>query len=381
MPKAKKKSKEDLSMSNVPAAVKRQAAKADKMLQKAAAGQDPYDDGKQTDDPDLVATDPDPNQDPPVEPVDPEPDPQPAATPEPVVSQGERFEPGQAPSAIDPADPGKDWQQSYRVLDGKYKAEMGRLLTIIENQDKMLKQFEKTLEAVQSGVQPAQAQPAQSSNITKVDPTLFESYGDEMVQFANTVNTVIDENTRLKQQIATQPAATSPGFDEIKTQVTNLTGELHMTKKDRYYGDLDRLVPDWETINVTQPWAQFLDRTDPIYGMSYRQMMDVSHQNLDARKVAAIFLKYKSEAGIQTPNPGQQQTVQTDPLEAEAVPAPAGGATNPDESQRQQDVVTVEMLKEAKNKVVQGQMTEDDFNKIHNKFMRQLKAAQGKGKR
>lgn len=378
MPKAKAK-KEDFQK-KTPKSVSKQGAQADKMLAKLAAGEDPYGKDKPVD-PVVEPADPPAEPAPvPAEPAVADPPAAPAADPKPAAPV-QKFEPGMA--NVTPAQDGGEWQHKYQVLEGKYNSEMQRLEIVLQNQDALMKTMQQTIESLQAGQAPAAAA-APAASVNKIDPKLFDTYGTEMVELATGFNSLIEENAALKAQIASAPAAaqSSEGFDEVKGRVDNIEAGMMISKKDQYYDALDRAVPTWEQINVTPAFNQFLDTTNPIYNATYRQIMAHAHKNLDARQVSAVFFEFNRVSGI-TPEPGSTVVPDNDSLAAEAVPTPAGGAQSPEDlTGKQADVITVEMLKDAKMKVIRGQLTEAEYDKLVASYQRQLKALQEKqGKR
>lgn len=235
-------------------------------------------------------TDPD-TQDPanvdPPEPVeDLEPLEQPNATPkpEPVAPA----DPAPTTSTAAPADPEDSWEQRYRTAQGMMKAEAQRHAT--ERQD-MQKQIDALKEQVNKVTAPPAepAPPAPKSLVTEAD---LETYGPEL----------LDVIGRKAQEMAAdivekRMAELKPELDQTKERVETFAAQAYKTNEDKFYGELAKAVPDWQTVNADQQWLAWLGEVDPLSGVPRQRYLDNAAQQLDHARTAALFQAFKDSTG------------------------------------------------------------------------------------
>lgn len=341
-----RKKKEDTS--NMPVNVASQAAKAEELQKKLAAGED-------------LGIEKDPGD------GSKKPDDKPAVQPV-VKDPGVRVEPGADPGqSVQPADDIAALQHKLGTLEGKYSAEMQRMSTIVEAQQKTIEEQAATIKSLQENPVPPIGEGTTVTPLLELETEDFKGYGDEMVDLVNLVNSLTKQNAMLKDQLSSRPTGDNKELNELRTQVGGLVEETARSKRDAYYRALDAQVPDWEQINISSEFSKWVDQVEPIIGVPRRAILQRANQNLDAARVIAIFRAFKSVGAQPAVIPEER-----DPLEGEAIPDDAGA--NKDPGANQSPAITVEDLKKAERDHIQGRITEKEFNKIYDQFQRQLKA-------
>jgi hypothetical protein len=172
-----------------------------------------------------------------------------------------------------PAPPQDPWEVKYKVLAGKYSAEVPRLSE--ENKD--LKARLSELEAKISQLS-APPDPLSSSKLTPEE--VVERFGED---FASAVGAVA---ARIADSRAdTLRKELTPKMDQVEQRMAKSARELFM-------GDLTKLVPNWKQIDIDDGFTAFLDEVDPMTGYPRRKFFNEADQSNDAARVARFFTTY-----------------------------------------------------------------------------------------
>ncbi|HDG97980.1 MAG TPA: hypothetical protein ENG73_07410 [Desulfobacterales bacterium] len=366
-------------MSSVPAAVEKQAKEAEKLQKELAEGKK-----KQKKDQPAAKDQKGQEQQQPAPPAQAEPTPPPAQQ-QPV--QGEK-----PPEQGEPV----DWEQKYKVLKGKYDAEvkadvseLRERLSALEAQNADLQQ--KLMEAAstiatlnqliangatgqslgeiqqQQGAATADQQPPQTGAATEqglqpLNEEDYEPYGEEMVGLVRNFNALIAENQRLRDAVA------------------SLYQGQKQTAEERFWNRLAEQVPDWESLNNDPGFLRWLGEVDMASGQTRKQLLDNHFYNMNPDGVAYFFNAYKQQAGLsaapqqqQTPQQQQSQASAGAGLESQVMPDAAGAAPPPPAPG--EVTVTREQMAKAAEDYTKGKITEDEFQKISDAFQRSLAKA------
>lgn len=183
----------------------------------------------------------------------------------------------------------EDWEQRYRTAQGLLKAESQRHAA---ERRQLLERIEELEKKFEQGAAAKPAEPAQPL-ITDKD---LETYGPEL----------LDVIGRKAQEMAAQiveqrMAELKPQLEQTKEQVDQFASQVYKSSEQRFYGELERVVPDWQAINADQRWLAWLGEVDPISGVPRQQHLDHAAQQLDHARVAMLFNTFKQAAGIETP--------------------------------------------------------------------------------
>jgi len=198
-----------------------------------------------------------------------EPEPQPDGAPEPTTKSVEDFE------------------QKYKSLQGRWKAEMGRR----DGELDMLRGKVDTLEKLATGQadpEPDTA-PAQQRLLSEEE---IADYGEDMVdmvkraareEFASTINTLKQENAELKSKMG---------------QVTTATAQ---SAKDRLFSRLDNEVQGWRDINNSDEFVDWLAQIDQYSGYKRHDLLLEAFNANDEARTLAFFRGYLNENAAVTP--------------------------------------------------------------------------------
>lgn len=218
----------------------------------------------------------------------------PPATPEPPKP----VEPAPLPPPAPPASPPQvDWEQRYRSLEGKYKAEVPRLhAQVKELTDKVsaLAAAPKTTPAPT----PTPAAPA-AKQITAKDT---ENFGEDLIDMVRrqVFDSVGHQITALTDEIKSVRTEN----EQLKAQLSGVTQNQGATAHEILLSKLTAAMPDWETINANPAFLDWLDGTDPLSGLTRQQYIDNAMSVSDVPRIVAVFNAWKAtQAPAPTPTP------------------------------------------------------------------------------
>ena len=232
--------------------------------------------------------------------------PAPAPAPAPAASPV----PAPAPTPA-PAPASEDWQQRFKTLQGMYNADAAKFAT-------QLKVYQAQLasmgEQIQTLTEAAKAKPTESA---KVDPRDASQFGEDLVEMVNRYATRAFE--QMRAEFGQFAQSLDGRVKELETKVNGVSGQTAETLKQLFYADLTKSIPDWRQINQMPRWLEWLGEEDELYGMTRQDALDDAHSKLDARRVAAIFSKFKADVLAKQPS---LETQVAPPSGTAAAPAP-----------------------------------------------------------
>lgn len=267
-------------------------------------------------------------------------------------------------------------QSRLNSLEGKYNSEIARMGTALKTSQNIIESQEAMIKSLQAGTG-AVATEAPASNFAKLNPDDYASYGSEMELMVSTVNKLVEENGRL-----TKAAAASPGTQgendrlaKVEQTVQNLGSTVQMSAKQTYYQALDNAIvgadhkPEWEAINHDARFATWLGQDEPLTGIPRKAILIKANQEMNAERVISIFTEFKRSL-----QGGQMATTAAteNSLAQQAVPGTAAAGEEVDQTANKQGLITTEMFTKAKNDFVQGRITETDFDKISNGYQQSI---------
>jgi len=283
-----------------------------------------------------------------------------------------------------------DFKQKYEVLQGKYDAEIPRfrqqnaeLRVALDSANETISNLNtivKELKGAQHGEEappedgkatPAQAGSGQLAPTQKLNPEDFEGYGDEMKNLVSSFNALVNENAQLKNLVG------------------GVSQRVLVSDKDRYYDKLDKAVKDWETINKTPEFVQWLDDVDLMSGRTRDSLLQEADKKMDSQRVVNIFNAFKKGKGMPLGGNGGGSSAETPPTETPKAETPSGMESEllPDESGGESAIPTEkqpilpETISKAARDYVDGKITEEKYNEITNEFQKQQLNPQPAGRR
>jgi len=254
--------------------------------------------------------------------------PQPPAAPPPAPVTTVVSPPAEDPTA----------EQRFKVLQGKYNAEVPRLHKTVQEKDRELEQMRNQLASTQALLaglaQPPQLQPDQPL-VTQKE---VQEFGPDLIDVVRRVarEEVVPRVRTLEEQfrpVAQTVQQMAPVVQQTQQESQKTAAEL---AHERMCDGLDDMVPTWEQINNSPAFLEWLDQQDPYTGQKRGAMLTQAYGNGDVPRVANFFTGFMKEHAAVAPT-GQQQaptpTGQTQPgtpqVSLASLAAPGTGVGGP----------------------------------------------------
>jgi hypothetical protein len=261
-----------------------------------------------------------------------------AESPEPVEAEQSIPEQGVEEST------GVDWAQEFkeltdryqklehqfRVLQGKYNAEVPDLAAQLRVKEQELSDLQNRAPA-----------PEQGANVDEQEQEIRDLYGDEFLQLVN----------RKTQQ------AVDEAVKPFQTRISEMDTDRQREAEGRFYSTLNEAHPDWQQINMTNEWLRFLGEVDDSSGLERQQIIDRAQQVGNPGPVIHQLAAFKQRS-----RPGK------DRMRSQTVPAESGRSEAP--KSEDQVVYKASDLRRFFKDVTDGKYRgkEDEVAQIERKF-------------
>lgn len=249
----------------------------------------------------------------------PKTDPPPTETP--PVQDGQE-PPVPAPTPPPPAPSDDQWEQKFRTLKGKYDAEVPRL-------HQELRELRTTVQELTARTPKVETPPAPEKPRTKrVTEKDTETFGADLLdvikrQAEDLASDSIAELSRKLDAIAAENA-------ELKQKVSGVSTSQAQSAQEIYFTKLANAVPDWEAINVSPGFLEWLGQVDELSGASRQAYLTHAFEALNVDRTTKIFNAYKSTLAQPAPQPtvSKQQEVQRQVTPGKSKTPPASANTS-----------------------------------------------------
>lgn len=242
-------------MGGVPSAVRKQAEKAEQIQRQLA--------GKKGSDEDVIVENPPNNQqvqDPPRQ------------------------------SQADNTGQGDDWEKRFKGLQKSHERTVAELRDSNESLIQQNQDLAGQIRELRAEIQTAKPDAPAAQEIT-FTPEEQEEYGEA---FLSMVKKVADQLVKSQDSSAVmgELRGLRDDFDEIKTRQIK-------SDEDRFFDEVAASVPDWEEINETPDFKDWLAQEMPLTGQERQVFLNQARKRFDAKTVINLFNAWKGEAGIQ----------------------------------------------------------------------------------
>lgn len=167
----------------------------------------------------------------------------------------------------DDSPPPVDWEHKFRVLQGKYDAEVPRLTQEI-------RQIKDQLEQAQQQKKQADEQ-SQRINFDE----LRDTESDEVVTTFQKQQEVIDRQNQI--------------INDLRSRVDALGDNTAQSSERLFYSTLAQIVPDWEETNKDPRFLAWLSEMDPYTGATRQSLLQDAAKTMDAQRAAYFFTSWK----------------------------------------------------------------------------------------
>lgn len=177
--------------------------------------------------------------------------------------------------------PAIDFEHKFKVLEGKYNAEVPRL--------------HKEIVALKSENETLKAKLSSDPKRTDVNP---KDAGEAIEFLKNELGDGFTE--KLIQAIEEKVKAELKPHVEKMQQVESTVGKVVENSSSGFLKTMDQEVKDWRKINGNKEFHAFLATfCDPINRVTYQQSLDEASQAYDGEKAVAIFKAWPGYAALE----------------------------------------------------------------------------------
>lgn len=190
------------------------------------------------------------------------------------------------PAPVEPVPAPIDYEHKYKVLQGKYNAEVPRLQQQVGSLETLLGSMQQQQKAAEQT--PAPAKKA-ASLLTEEE---IEDYGPEM----------IDVIQRAARQMMEPELDTLRNENaQLKEQVGGVTQNVQLSAREAMFSSLSDQIPNWQAVNKDPSFKEWLQEVDLYSGAVRHQMLLAAFERNDTARVAAFFNGYLGENALVTP--------------------------------------------------------------------------------
>lgn len=229
--------------------------------------------------------------------------------------------------------PEEAWEKRYKVLQGKYNAEIPRLQGDLRSRDSRIASLESevtTLKGLMSSiaqrgasvapVSAAPSAPAPAAGRLVKDEEV-KSFGADLIDVMRRVARE-EVNPHLSQL-----APVAQRVTQIEKQVKDVDSKVVLNDQEKFQTYLNTHVSNLNEMNTDEGFLTWLDQVDPYTGMKRQDLLDQAANALDGPRVVAFFTGYQNEHAVVAP-PANSAPPPASAAPA-AAPAPAAATPNP----------------------------------------------------
>jgi hypothetical protein len=237
-------------------------------------------------------------------------------------SQGQPQTPpsAQAPTpAPTPAPTVEAWEQKYRVLQGKYNAEVPRLQTQLRETLAKVDSLQQQVIATQGlmasfsqrgGVAAPGQTPAPAGPATLVKDDEINDYGRDLYDFIQRA-----AKQAVLPEVESRIRPVTQQVEQISNQAQSVAKQTAQTAQERVFTALASAVPNWEQVDTDERFHEWLDQVDPYSGARRGELLKQAYQRHDAPRVVAFFKGFLNENAVVQPTPAPTPPPQAAPAQ------------------------------------------------------------------
>jgi hypothetical protein len=208
------------------------------------------------------------------------------------------------PASASPAAEG--WEQKYRVLQGKYNAEVPRLQRQVTEQNSTIEQLKQQMTATQGMLAafaqnrvaaPGQGQgPAPAAQSKLVKDEEVKEFGEDLTDFIGRV-----AEQRLMGRIDQKLQPVQQQVERVSSDAAVTAQEQAKLAHERLLATLDRDFAEWRQLNRDPQFLEWLAQPDPYSGAARQDLISQAYERFDAPRIVAFFKGYRNEHAVVTP--------------------------------------------------------------------------------
>lgn len=173
-----------------------------------------------------------------------------------------------------------DWEKRFKGMKKSHDTTVVGLRNENEQLTGKVSELENLLEKAQDSA-PAVQEP------TFTDAEV-EEYGQDFLDMVSRVaNRVGKTGSGVAEELAT-----------LKNQFDGIVENQARSAEDQFYADLEAAVPDWEKINESDEFKEWLAELMPMTGQERQVFLAKAHAQYDVSTVISFFTSWKGESVV-----------------------------------------------------------------------------------
>jgi hypothetical protein len=115
-----------------------------------------------------------------------------------------------------------------------------------------------------------------------------EAFGSDLID-------VIERKARevASGMVGTEMAELRARNAELEQMLSGVTERQVSNDRRAFFAELERLVPDYEAVNVDPGFLDWLTEVDPLSGMARQEYLNAAYNGFDVQRTAALFNTYR----------------------------------------------------------------------------------------
>lgn len=201
--------------------------------------------------------------------------------------------------------PADGWEQKYRVLQGKYNAEVPRLQRLTNEQGTAITELRQQLVATQTmlatlgqkqGAAPAAATPAPAGNGKLVKDEEVREYGEDLTDYIRRV-----AQDAIMPKVSEQMQPMRQQVEQARNVAGQVMQRTAQTDQEKMFALLDAQVEGWQQQNEDGQFLEWLQLPDTYSGVKRMDLLKQAYERYDGPRVVAFFKGYRNEHAVVTP--------------------------------------------------------------------------------
>lgn len=232
--------------------------------------------------------------------------------------------PAQAADATD-----ETWKHKFLSMQGRYNSEVPKLRDQIKAMGSEIGNLNKLLTTVRQPA-PVKAEDTFKSSVTAEQ---VAEYGPELIELINSV--VKDATAEHVKEI-----------NFLKGQLKQTDTQLAGNAREQLLVNLNTQVPDWEAINTSKEFVDWLALPDAYSGDIRHNMLKAAFEANNSPRVIAFFKGFLAELAAMAPaeeEPGKRIVPKT-PLKSLAAPGRAKSTAAPSNAPAEKPIFTAHQI-------------------------------------
>ena len=205
-----------------------------------------------------------------------------------------------------------EFEQRYRTLKGKYDAEVPRLNQTVAELRSERDSTGSRLTQLENELRQLREKPA-----AVLDPKDVESFGADLVEMVRR-----QASAELDSAVKAHIGAMVERITRLEQGLTGVSQATAVSAEQQFRAALKQAVPDFEAINASDAFLEWLGEEDEVYGVPRQEALTRSGSNLDVARTASIFNAFKRTKVV-------PPVVQANELASQLTPSRSGSSAPP----------------------------------------------------